>query len=93
MTSMTLDQFRATGRDCDDLGTMNDDEGMDGRIGRVYCDVLTIERPNETWPTEARQQCEAEGGWYLQIGNCEWFGSLADLEARLYEFARDEEIA
>lgn len=87
---MTIEEFRATGRDTEDLGVTIQDEMMDGRRGRVYCGAVYVELPGRDWPADALQECRAKGGWYLMIGNQEWMGNLADLEQHLYEFACGE---
>jgi len=84
---MTFDQFRATGKDCDDLGSaLNDatweDNPEPGR-GRLYLDVLYIERkPARGWLNGLPQE------WYLLIGRDDWLSDdLEALEKKLYEFA------
>lgn len=74
----TLDQFRATGRDCDDLGAAGIDD-MEGRPGRLYGDE------------DSGLHIERDGGeWLLTIANCSWSGALADMEAELYAWALSE---
>lgn len=78
--TMTLDQFRASGRDVANLGAELDDECVDGVPGRVYAH-------------EAGPYIERFGeGWLLTLGNCQFEEPLADLEARLYDWAVSEEI-
>lgn len=78
---MTLDEFRATGRDVADLSTIEHIacSGIESGSGRTYLeDTLFIER--DTLPY-----------WSLTIGN--WSASYSDLaaaEAKLYEFAVSE---
>lgn len=76
---MTLEEFRATGRDVPDLGLIENlgAAGFGGR-GRVYGvdGDLAIEF-----------HC---GGWCLTIGNSQRVASLAVLERDLYEFAVSE---
>jgi hypothetical protein len=73
---MTLEEFRATGRDSDDLGR---DLGFDEerQAGRVYAGRLFI-----AW----------EGGeWVCPLGpRVEERGALRDLEAALYAHALRE---
>jgi hypothetical protein len=82
---ITLDQFRASGRDCDDLGAALDDcrwDLLDGgkARGRLYLDVLYIERI-----------MHSEGEWSLLLGNCESISNdLPSLEAQLYAWALSE---
>jgi hypothetical protein len=85
--TMTLDQFRATGRDCDDLRTIETGEVWDDEPGtprgRVYLDGLFIlRRPEAGWPNGAA------GEWHLALGREDWLtDDLRTLEARLYGFA------
>lgn len=86
MTTMTFDQFRATGRDCADVRTVADDL-MDfydePQPGRVYCERLYIFAP-QAEPRGALMP----GQWFLQIGRDEYVSeSLPELERHLYEFA------
>jgi hypothetical protein len=76
---LNLEEFRQTGRDCDDLGSaLSTDFGHDEPTrGRIYVDCLYIEQMRD-------------GRWTLIIGRCEWIESLPQLERRLYEFARSE---
>lgn len=82
MTTMTLAQFQATGRPCDDLGAVLEDDTWAGEPfpgrGRLYLqDQLYIE-----W---------RDGEWSLPIGDGAWTSTdLASLEERLYQFAVDE---
>jgi hypothetical protein len=78
---MTLDQFRATGRDCDDLGeALGDsrwDDGVGPACGRLYLEALYIERA-----------MHSNGEWYLDLGQDGLItNDLPRLEARLYEWA------
>lgn len=87
---MTLDQFRATGRDCDDLGKALSDTSMgetgEPIRGRLYAGSLyIIRRPESGWIDGDQRE------WDLVIANQEWISDdLPDLEARLYEFALSE---
>lgn len=82
---MTLNEFRATGRNTEDLGKELKDETFGGLPGRTYLhDDLYIERePLDGWPGDIR------GEWRLEIfGYGEWMSDdLPRLEAILYEFA------
>lgn len=75
---MTLDEFRATRRECVDIGDALNDEGADGVAGYIYADMLWIERTRD-------------GGYHLLIGNSSELGTdLGAFEARLYEFGCSE---
>jgi hypothetical protein len=78
---MTFEQFRASGRDATDIGAVLRDDCLMGRRGRLYCeDCLYIEDTGER-----------QGRWYTIIGKREFRSDdLATVEARLYEFAREE---
>lgn len=77
---MTLDEFRATGRDVPDLGAIEHIAASGIGAGRVYLDgLLYIERGPVTGRT-----------WYLTIGNGQYVGNLADMERKLHEFAVSE---
>lgn len=84
---MTLDEFRATGRDCDDLSAALDD-ASDLGAGRLYLGKLYISRrPATGWPNGA------DGGWHLILDPpVEYLSDdLPRLEALLYEWALAEE--
>lgn len=82
MTS--LDQFRATGIDCADLGEALRDDSLSGTSGRLYLGVLYISR----WEDGRHGTAPTNGPtWLLLLGNAEIEGTLLDLEARLYEWA------
>lgn len=75
---MTLDEFRATGRDVPDLGAIEHiaASGQSGP-GRVYQDELFIVR--------------AEHTWRVPVGNVEIdCARLTDAEEELYRFAVSE---
>lgn len=85
---MTLDEFRATGRDVPDLGAIPHcaAQEMSGP-GRVYLD--------SDWPLVIeqlpRRACSAGPvRWCLTIGSHQRVASLAVLERDLYEFAVSE---
>lgn len=89
---MTLEEFRATGRDCEDLALLVEgaaDWGCAGRPGRVYEGGYWIEKVSDHWPEQTREAALAEGGWYLMLGNQEMIGSLEKLEVELHRFAVD----
>lgn len=72
MRFMTLDEFRATGRDVANLEEFNEcDQGP----GRVYAGDCTIALDVE--------------GWCCTISNDSRMGTLADMEAFLFDWARD----
>ena len=76
---MTLDEFRATGRDVPNLGTIDHiaASGIESGAGRVYQDDLFMMR--------------TDAGWCVPIGNTQAeFVALADAESKLYEFAVSE---
>lgn len=81
-------RFLQSGRDCNDLGIVNDDM-LKGCKGRVYCkDRLWIEDTTE-WKAQARR----EGRWYTLLGR-EPFqsNSLVAVEWRLFKYALAEEL-
>lgn len=88
---MTLDEFRATGRDCDNLGKALDDDRWTDDVGRgrLYCDVLYIERrPVNGWqnPAITTEWCLMTDGLSEYLSN-----DLPRLEALLYEWAVENE--
>jgi hypothetical protein len=88
---VTFQEFQATCRHCDDLGsTLNDARWEDDPApakGNLYLDVLCIDEVMPHWPDEAK----AEGKWHLLIGRDEWItDDLEALERRLYDFAVSE---
>ena len=84
---MTLDEFRATGRDVPDLGAIGHiaASGVESGAGRTYLDdTLFIEQlPRRACSTGPVR-------WCLTIGNHQRVASLATLERDLYEFAVSE---
>lgn len=89
MANMTFDQFRATGKDCADLGGALDDgmwDGIEPGRGRLYLDQLYIEeRPVAGWPNGRPER------WSLLLGRDDWLSDdLIELEWRLYQFALTE---
>ena len=89
---MTLDEFRATGRDCGDLGAALDDgyweDCSEPARGRLYLGQLWIQRkPAAGWPNGRTES------WYLLLGREDWLSDdLPRLEALLYEFALSERL-
>lgn len=76
--SMTLNQFRATGRNVENLAQyFKDDIFQPGASGRVYA--------GEGWIEHVDGEC-----WSLRIANCEWMDSLAVCESILYLWACTE---
>lgn len=77
---MTLDAFRATGRDVIDLGAEIPGMDLEGDSGRVYL--------YEGGPFI---ELVVDGSWMLILGNEHWIErDIAPLEERLYEWAKDE---
>lgn len=74
---MTFAEFKASGRDVANLGAPLGDDGLRGVPGRLYDQSLYIEQ----LPTTE---------WVLTLGNMQYHESLADLEARLYQFGVSE---
>lgn len=75
---MTLEQFRATGRDVADLREALGDVWDEVRPGRVYAGNLHIEGSESA-------------GWCLTIYNESWaYDPLEVYERRLYEFGVEE---
>lgn len=83
--TLTISQFRATGRDVADLGTVISDLQLDGEAGRVYLECLYIKR----WEDGRHGIAPANGPTWLVAtdGPDETAGELSDLEARLYLWA------
>jgi hypothetical protein len=74
--AVTLEQFRASGFDCDDIGAELDDVSLMGVPGRIYLGVLYIEK----W----------QGGsapWFTTIENTQPAGTLEQVETVLYDWA------
>ena len=91
---MTFDQFRATGRDSDDmareLGYTNEDEHGNHMPmpGRIYLGSLYIERGGDGEYSLPADPNDSTRGWCLTIGNdSRKSRDLASLERELYEFA------
>lgn len=83
---MTLAEFRATGRDVDDLNDHINGMGLEGRPGRVYGDLF-IER----WADD-RFGAAPPGGptWLLTLYSDQEHGELERLEELLFDFAKTE---
>ena len=79
MNTMTLEQFRATGRDVADLQTVDPNAFDAPSPGRVYAGDLYIEYAG------------GEGA-FLTLGNEQLVGTLEELEAELYDFGVREGI-
>lgn len=87
---MTLEEFRATGRDVADLGSEIEGMDLEGVSGRVYNGPggLFIER----WEDDRFGIAPPNGPtWLLTLYNEQFDGDLADLEEKLFEFAKEEE--
>jgi hypothetical protein len=69
---LTIEQFRASGRNVADLGPILSDDCFDGSPGRVYLSSFYI--------------CGTEGDWNLILERDEYQGDLRDLEVRLYDW-------
>lgn len=85
---MTFDEFRNSGKDCNDLGAVLDDESLTGAKGRVYIDCLYISRWTSADPIAPPN---GEDHWLLLLGNGETASTdLATLERALYDWAGNE---
>lgn len=87
---MTLEEFRATGRDAANLDDEPHNLGTDlpGRV-YVYDGGPFIER----WEDDRHGIAPPNGPtWLLTIGNEQWHGELSGLEAELYSWACAEGI-
>ena len=79
MTTMTFEEFCATGHDVEDVSGVAGDE--DVRPGRVYDGDVFIESSGG----------HADGRWMLTLESEGWISDdLRTLERRLYEYAREE---
>jgi len=84
MGIITIDQFRSSGIDCEDIGSKIPGQGLEGRIGRVYLDELHIEH----WRDGRDGKAPPAGPtWLLTLGNMQYDGALADMELELYRWA------
>ena len=89
---MTLNQFRATGRDCTNLGEALSDSywehATEPARGRLYIAHLWIERrPEAGWLNGRSEE------WFLLLGRENWLSDdLPRLEALLYEYALSEHL-
>ncbi|MBS67226.1 MAG: hypothetical protein Tp170SUR191951_12 [Prokaryotic dsDNA virus sp.] len=78
--SISFADFAASGRDVADLGVEIEGMDLEGVPGRIYAH-----------PGGPFIQREGDG-WFLILGNEDFSGDLADLEARLFEWAQSEGI-
>lgn len=85
---MTLEQFRATGRNVEDLGPECPGLDLEGEPGRVYANGLWIQR----WDDDRHGVAPPDGKptWLLTLYNEQFHGDLSELEERLYEWGVDE---
>ena len=87
---MTFEEFQATRRVCEDLGSVVADarwEGEPAAKGNVYVDCLYIEAVQAHWPRAARDR----GKWHLILDRDEFItDDLTSLERRLYDWAVQE---
>jgi hypothetical protein len=74
---MSLEQFRASGRDVIDLGAEIPGMDLDGQSGRIYHGGAYL-------------MLQVDGQWSLIIGNQEYWEPRERLEQRLYLWAKDE---
>jgi hypothetical protein len=92
MSKMTFDQFRETGRDCDDLGAALSDSAWDDyptpARGRLYLGGLWIQqKPEAGWLNDRGEK------WWLLIGREDWLSDdLVELERLLFEYAAQEDL-
>lgn len=85
----TLEQFRASGRHCDDLSTQVDIfQDVDyTAVGRVYMRGYYLES-TETWGLLRGNV----GDWSFCAGSQQLTGTLAEMEEKLYEYAKHDLI-
>jgi hypothetical protein len=87
---MTFEQFQASRRRSEDIGTAISDvhwEGGPPAKGYLYLDVLYIEEVQPHWPEAAKTQ----GKWCLHIARDDWItDDLEELERKLYAWAASE---
>jgi hypothetical protein len=87
---MTFEQFQASRRYSEDIGTAISDarwEGEPSAKGYLYLDGLYIEEVQPHWPEAAK----ARGKWYLLIDRDDWItDDLEALERKLYDWAASE---
>jgi hypothetical protein len=77
---MSLEQFRATRIECENLIDHIDDGCLEDEAGFLYLDTLYIRK-------------DADGSLWLLLGRDETTGTLEELEAMLYEWALCEGYA
>jgi hypothetical protein len=87
-TSMTFEEFRASGRDVPVIEDVLPD-AVGARAGRLYCnDRLYIEDTSDWADGGAGVDDGERGRWYLTIANMEYASDhLSELESKLFEFA------
>ncbi len=78
---MRIKQFRETRREVDDIGAEIDMDFGKKIPGFVYVDGLTIDKTDTT---------AIDGNYCLTIGHMQYFGPLAKMEWKLYQFAKSE---
>ena len=76
---LTLEQFRESGRDVEDLGVELPGQDLDGKPGRVYLGKGGL------WMERLKN-----GEFILYLFHESFIGDKAELEERLFEFAKDE---
>lgn len=85
---MTIEQFRATGRDCADIGAAVPDEVFrGGERGRLYLDSLFIV---DTHNSPGWEEAKARGcpRWWTILDRDEPMSDdLAEVEAALFDWA------
>lgn len=87
MGIITIDQFRASGVDCEDISTRIPGQDLEGCTGRVYLEGLYIEH----WQDGRHGKAPPAGPtWLLTLGNMQHDGNLADMELELYRYALAE---
>lgn len=84
MGIITIDEFRASGVDCEDIGAKIPGQDLEGCTGRVYLEGLYIEH----WKDDRHGKAPPAGPtWLLTLGNMQHEGTLADMELELYRYA------
>lgn len=84
MATLTIDRFRASGVDCEDIGMLIPGQDLEGCTGRIYLDTLYIEH----WKDGRHGNAPPAGPtWLLTLGNMQHDGALADMELELYRYA------
>lgn len=85
---MSLEQFRATGRDSTNLDVDLGDDSFSGVAGRVYDDGLYLER----WIDDRFGVAPPNGEptWLLTLSNLQFYGTIEQCEEQLYLWALGE---